>query len=261
MKQLLASTFVYRFQLLPTPSNNFIEKMDKEIHNYVWEGRRHRLRKSLLSQPTSEGGLGMVNIHIQNRSLKFAWFNRMLSDTTHVQFWSAHLTHCFVIPLCDVLNCNLHPNQLQAVQRQGTVLPPFWIDVFTSWFKQCFISVDCDTCESKARVLALPVVFNTEMTMNHVWDSPQLHATLKEHDVLLMKPFLTKFVTLFANIKQTDPALATKVARLRTIVLQKWNTIVTQSMNPDIHPPGLITDKFVSRSFNSQSFYTIVAPS
>ena len=75
------------------------------IHNYVWENGRHRLRKSLLFQPIYEGGLGMVNIQIQNKSLKFMWFNRMLSDTANLHFWTLHLTHCFVIPLCDVLNC------------------------------------------------------------------------------------------------------------------------------------------------------------
>ena len=205
VKQLLASTFVYRFQLLPTPHKSFLDNVDKEIHDYVWENKQHRLRKSVLFQPTYEGGLGMVNVYVQEQSLKFAWFNRMLSDTANVQFWSIHLTHCFVIPLCDVLICNLHPSRLSAVQRFATILHHFWVDVFTAWFKHFFIPLGSESEETKTRVLALPVLFNSEIILARVWDSPLLHETLKEHDVLLLKPFLVNFVTIFSTINAVDP--------------------------------------------------------
>ena len=78
MKQLVASTFVYRFQLLPSPTVAFTRTIDSQLHNYVWEQGRHRMRKELLWQPTSQGGLGMINVFIQNKALKFAWFQHPL---------------------------------------------------------------------------------------------------------------------------------------------------------------------------------------
>ena len=80
MKQLVSSTFVYRFQLLPTPQDVVMKQIDRQMHDYVWENGRHRLRADLLSQPSSQGGLAMVNIYVQNRALKFAWFHRIFSD-------------------------------------------------------------------------------------------------------------------------------------------------------------------------------------
>ena len=43
VRQLVCSTFVYQFQLVPTPSNGFMEQADRQIHNNVWDNRRHRL--------------------------------------------------------------------------------------------------------------------------------------------------------------------------------------------------------------------------
>ena len=139
VRQLVCSTFVYRFQLVPSPSNGFMEQADWQIHNNVWDNGRHRLRKEILSQPVNRGGLNMVNILVQNRALKFAWFNRLLSESVNIQFWSVHLHHCFIIPLCDVLVCNLNHKDLSVLFRQGIIsLPPFWTDVFTQWFQHFF---------------------------------------------------------------------------------------------------------------------------
>ena len=212
MKQLVASTFVYRFQLIPSPTVTFMRTIDSQLHNYVWEHSRHRMCKELLWQPTSQGGLGMINIFIQNKALKFAWFNRLLSDTANVQFWTAHLSHCFILPLSDVLNCNIHYQELDVLLQQK--LPCFWADVFTQWFKQFFISPGCTTDEDKTRVLSLPVVFNSEMAVGTGWIHPQLHELLQEQGVLLLKPFLLHFPTVFAMMNIVDPITAIFIAQL-----------------------------------------------
>ena len=260
VKQLLASTFVYWFQLLPSTRKEFMQQVDKMLHNYVWDNSRHRLHKSLLFQPTVEGGLGMVNIHVHNTALKFAWFNRLLSDRANLQFWSVRLGHCFILPLCDVLNCNLHHGHLDVVCKPDTLLPPYWVEVFTKWFQQFFISEGCTDSDSKKKVLTLPVVFNSEMTRDTVWKSPQLYDTLKEHDVLLLKPFLVNFVTIFSMIKTVDPEMATMIAQLRTVVPHTWNNLVTQSMDSNIPPPCVITDRLSAGLLTPKVFTQMLLP-
>ena len=129
MKQLVISRLVYRFQLLPTPSLAFMTKTDEEIHNYIWEDDRHRIRKSVMCQPTCEGRFGMTNLAVVNMSLKFAWFNRLLADAANVQFWSDYLVTSFVIPLNDALNCNLHCSGFKVLLKPKVLLPHFWHDV------------------------------------------------------------------------------------------------------------------------------------
>ena len=129
----------------------------------------------------------MINISIQNKALKFSWFNRILSDAACMQFWAIHLDYCFHLPLCNVLNCNIHHHQINVLLTKK--LPYFWQDVFLQWFKQFFVSESSPTEEDQKKVLSLPVVFNSEIAVGQGWTSPELYELLKEHDVLLLKNF------------------------------------------------------------------------
>ena len=258
MKQLIASTFVYRFQLLPSPKVEFTQQIDRQLHNYVWEQGRHRMRKELLWQPISQGGLGMINISIQNKTLKFSWFNRLFSDTVNIQFWAIHLSHCFILPLPDVLNCNIHYHELEVLLQQK--LPCFWKDVFTQWFKQFFISPGCAAVEGKERVLSIPVVFNSEMAVGMGWKQPQLYELLKDQGVLLLKPFLVNFPTIFSMMNIVDPITATLIVQLRVAVPRNWNTIVTQSVANNTEGPCLITDRLFAGLLTPKAFADILLP-
>ena len=44
-----------------------------------------------MCQLKSEGSFAMVNVAIQNQSLKFVWFNRLLSDSINYQFCGTYL--------------------------------------------------------------------------------------------------------------------------------------------------------------------------
>ena len=161
----------------------------------------------------------MVNIFVQNLSLKFAWFNRLLSDTVNIQFWSVHLHHCFVIPLCDVLICDLKHKDLSVLFRPGVnSLPPFWMDVFVKWFQHFFVLKDCITDMDRSRALSLPIIYKSAVVADQAWTSWQVHNTLQEHNLLLLEPFLVHFVTIFQMIRIVDPAMAGLIAQLRAAV-------------------------------------------
>ena len=258
MKQLIASTFVYCFQLLPSPTIKFIQQIDRQLHNYVWEQGRHRMRKELLWQPTLQGGLGMINIFIQNKALKFSWFNRLLSDTVNLQFWAIHLSYCFILPLSDVLNCNIHHRELNVLLQQK--LPCFWQDVFIQWFKQFFVSPNCTTVEEKEKVLSVPVVFNSEMAVGNSWKQPQLYELLQEHGVLLLKPFLVNFQMVFSMMNIVDPITAKLIAQIRVAVPRNWNTIVTQSVANNTEGTCLITDRLFAGLLTPKALTDILLP-
>ena len=200
----------------------------------------------------------MVNISVQNKALKFSWFNRLLSDAASMQFWAIHLDHCFLLPLCDVLNCNIHHHQIDVLLTQK--LPYFWKDVSIHWFKQFFVSEGCTTDEDQKKVLLLPVVFNSEIAVGQGWISPELYELLKEHDVLLLKCFLVNFVTTFAMINIVDPVAAMMIAQIRVGVPHHWNTLITQSVATNTQGPSLITDKLFAGLLTPKAFTSLLLP-
>ena len=143
VKLLMASQFVYPFQLLPTPKVCQLHTVTSAFNNFVWDFQCHCLDKHVLCHPRSQGGLGMVNIVIQNMSLKFVWLNRLLSESVNCQFWGMYLFHSFIIPFHEALDCNIHPDNFMWLCKPSTSLPWFWKDVFTKWYRHFYVSKDC----------------------------------------------------------------------------------------------------------------------
>ena len=54
--------------------------------------------------------------------------------------------------------------------------------------------------------------------------------------------------------------MATQIARLRTIVPENWNTIVTQSMSPNIPTPCFITDRLSAGLLTPKAFTQLLLP-
>ena len=103
----------------------------------------------------------MVNIFVTNKALKFTWFNCVFKDADNIQFWTSYLYHVFVILLSDVLNCNLHPSNLSWLLIPNVSLPPFWRELFTYWFQQFFVPLNCTDDAKKEKILNLLVTYNS----------------------------------------------------------------------------------------------------
>ena len=191
MKQLVVSTFVYKFQHLPSPEGKALRLFDTVLHNYIWEYKRHRLNKDIMSMSPNAGGFGMINVSIKNTVLKFAWFNWLLSDTAHIQFWATHLSHSFLLSLPNVLNWNIHSSNLNALLQPNTNLPLFWKEIFVKWFATFFVSPTSTNEKDLARLPILPVLFNSAIPAHYqVWSDLQLYEFLSENKILLLKDFL-----------------------------------------------------------------------
>ena len=92
VKSLIASKFVYLFQLLPTPSLQWREKMEKLYFDHIWENGRHRIAKSKMIAPKIVGGFNMLDIYCQEKALKLKWIDRLMSETVNI---------FYVVSLCN----------------------------------------------------------------------------------------------------------------------------------------------------------------
>ena len=139
LKNLVASRFVYKFQLLPSPSKGVLQHMNKMYHEYVWEGCHHRLSKNVLQQPIQRGGLNMLNVEFQNLSLKWKWLNILLNPPSIKPFWIVHIEDCILIDVHDFLRCNIPVNSIHKLVRNYQVFPQFWKGIFQEWFPRRYV--------------------------------------------------------------------------------------------------------------------------
>ena len=133
IKTMLASLFIYRLSLLPT--NKFVLKnLDKEFYAVLWENGTHRISRNTMEMDSAKGGFNMLNIALQERSLKFIWLQRLIHGDKNL-FWRHQVIDCFKLPIEQVLQLNAHVRGWKALVKKGHVLPEFWKSIFTEWFR------------------------------------------------------------------------------------------------------------------------------
>ena len=77
LRSLIASRLVYKFQLYPLPSQ-VLNKLNKLYMDFVWDGH-HRIAAHMFQQPNDKGGLNMLSVHAQSRSLQWRWIKQLVN--------------------------------------------------------------------------------------------------------------------------------------------------------------------------------------
>ena len=202
----------------------------------------------------------MANIFIVNKALKFTWFNRIFKDTDNIQFWTAFLYQLFVIPLPDVLNCNIHPSNLTWLISPNMNLPAFWREIFTFWFNHFYIAPNCTDANKLDRLLNVPVTYNSSIF------SPQLlhynladaHMFLVENGAILLKDFLREFHNFIPHVTQIDNTLAACLQEIFQCIPQSWCNHVVQCQFSTTQ--CLITDRLFAGLMPTKSFTELLQP-
>ena len=77
LNALVGSLLVYRMQVLHTIDKNMVIRLNKIIEDFVWNGRKPKLKLLVLQQSTRQGGMGLFNLILKDKSLKIAWIKRL----------------------------------------------------------------------------------------------------------------------------------------------------------------------------------------
>ena len=189
LKSLVASRFIYRFDLLPFPTPFFFKSMDKTYYNYIWDDGRYRINKKVMEQPMENGGFNMLNVRYQENSLKLIWIQRLLADSATKYFWQEQVASCFCVPLTDLVRLNLHPAQMKSLINEKSVLPPFWKDVCYIYFHWTYVSADkIKTCTYSG---ALSICFNLALGEYKLSSMLRQYSLLKDVNTFTIQEFLT----------------------------------------------------------------------
>ena len=189
IKTLVASKFVYKFSLLPTPPPLIFDRLDRLYYDYLWEGRRHRIAKTTMEQNLDNGGFKMINCKWQSASLKLSWPQKLLADDTNTFFWMEHVRSCFLIPMGDFVQMNIKIRSgcsLRKYIKSNKVLPRFWYDVFALLLRWTYVN-DLATC-SFAK--CIPICFNSALGKFVVDRMLPLYVRFKQLNIFSIQEFL-----------------------------------------------------------------------
>ncbi len=131
IKAHLQSQLVYQLSVLPTPPKALFGKIEKLLFKYMWSNKPDKIKQKVMYSSREDGGVTMLNIVIQDKSLKIGWVNRLHN---HPQSTWAQLAFRFLPPggiaisqgnisYKDILTSNL-----RSTNR-------FWKDVLLAWAK------------------------------------------------------------------------------------------------------------------------------
>ena len=80
VKALLLSKLVHLFTALPNPPPELVKELNSTLFDFIWGGKRDKVKRTKLVQPYAKDGLGMVEIGSFIDSMKIAWVKRLANS-------------------------------------------------------------------------------------------------------------------------------------------------------------------------------------
>ena len=72
--------------VVPTFPRNLEFKMEKLLEQFIWNGRKPKIKTTILQGRRVDGGLRLVNLCIKDRSLKAQWVSKLYKDDTTLTY-------------------------------------------------------------------------------------------------------------------------------------------------------------------------------
>ena len=85
LKSLAASKLTHLLTNLPDPSEDFLRELDKMFFEFLWNGRAHKIKKSVICRNFPDGGLRMINIYSFLSTLELSWLRRIHNEESDVR--------------------------------------------------------------------------------------------------------------------------------------------------------------------------------
>ena len=76
---LIGSLLVYPMQILPTLNKNLTKRITKMLQEFIWNGRKPKIRMNTLQAAIDDGGLALFDAENRDKSLKVAWIKRLIN--------------------------------------------------------------------------------------------------------------------------------------------------------------------------------------
>ena len=86
------SQFIYLASLVVFPEN-VIKTIEQLVSNFIWRGRKAKVKRQTLINKTEDGGIGLIDIRSKVKSLQCYWVVRYASggEALWKRIWNHHI--------------------------------------------------------------------------------------------------------------------------------------------------------------------------
>ena len=79
-KTLGASQLIYTASMICVP-DTVINNVQGHLFSFLWNNRKDKIKRKVMYQPLSEGGINFINSRTMVKSLRRAWMQRLLKNS------------------------------------------------------------------------------------------------------------------------------------------------------------------------------------
>ena len=79
-KTVGVSQLIYAASMLTVPEPA-IQKTEAELFGFLWRNKKDKIKRQIIFQPISDGGLNFINFRAMVKSLRLSWLGRLLDGT------------------------------------------------------------------------------------------------------------------------------------------------------------------------------------
>ena len=79
-KTLGASQLIYTASMICVP-DTVINNVQGKLFSFLWNNRKDKVKRKVMYQPLSEGGINFINFRTMVNSLRLAWIQRLLTNS------------------------------------------------------------------------------------------------------------------------------------------------------------------------------------
>ena len=126
VNSLVASIFMHRLKVLPDIPTSYVDKYNKVVKDFIWEGGKEKIKWNILTGNKQDGGLGLFDITNKQKALKVQWIFD-LPQNSPVKWLADYF-------LNNKLGDLLWEANLKGVENQRTIVTHnFWLEVLQHW--------------------------------------------------------------------------------------------------------------------------------
>ena len=200
IKTLLIPKLTHLFISLPDPPQKLIKELDEIIYRFMWGGKTHKIKKSVMCKSYEEGGYKMINISDFISTLKIGWLRRL-------NLYKRNGTRSAWADLNPIL-LNL-PNFGQSYAKfcMDHINNPFWNDVLKYYTK--LLSIKRKKILDVSDIIEEPILFNGNIRRNRQvitdndWEEQAIfkikHILDDDSKVLRYNDFLIRYINVRIN--------------------------------------------------------------
>ena len=128
LKTELMSQLVYLMTVLPAPQKTYIEQVERKMFEFIWGGKKDRIKRMTLKSKYKYGGLNVPDLALQALSLKITWIKRYLDENNNAK-WKKLTKHMLSLNNeISLFHCNANGDIIKRIVKNA-----FWEETCLAW--------------------------------------------------------------------------------------------------------------------------------